>query len=127
MSSDAGGEGASVPVGWAVDDPVSLERFGGGGGVAEVQGCIALHVAQSVLARARVNAWRFAVNGQIKTVSERAEAIWVGVDLILQEVAQKREGGAVGSLRVGRYVNGGDNETTREVAANAQHGVLDVF
>ena len=47
--------------------------------------------------------------------------------MVLQEVAQQRESGAVGSLRVRCNVDGGNDEATGEVAADAEDGVLDVF
>ena len=98
VSGDTARKRGAVPVRRAVDDPIGMQRFRCRGGVAEVQRGIALHVAQCVLSGARVDAWDFAVDGQIKTVAERTEAIGVRVDLILQEVAHQREGGAVGSL-----------------------------
>ena len=127
MPGDAACERSPVPVCWTVDDPIGLECRCGRRGVAEVQGCVALHVAESILACAGVDAWNFVVDGQIKTVAERTKAIRVGVDLILQEVAQEREGAAVCSFGVGRHVDGGDDESAGVVAAHSKHSVLDVL
>ena len=104
-----------------------MERFRGRGGVAKVERCIALHVAERILAGARVNAWHFTVDGQIKAVSKGSEAVRIRVHLVLQEVAQQRERGAVGTFRVRCNVDGRNDEATGEVAADAEYGVLDVF
>ena len=106
MASDSSGEAAAVPVGWSINDPIGMKGFRGRGREAKVQRSIALHVAQSVLPSARVNAWNFAVDGQVQAVAQGSKAVWIRIDLVLQEVAQQWEGRTVRSFRVRGYVNG---------------------
>ena len=112
VAGDTTGKAAAVPVGRTVDDPVGLKRDGCVGFVAEGQRGRTLHVLELVFASARVNREFVAVDLQIQTVVEGTKTIRVGVDLVLEQVAQHREGRAVRSLGVGGHVDGRDDHTT---------------
>ena len=133
VPSDAAGKGAAIPAGRAINDPVGHKRYSGVSGVAKVQGCTALHVMDSILGRcAGISLWHFRVSGtsgdgDFKTSALNTEIVWVSSDIVFQEVAKEREGAAVGTLGMGRYVNGGDDEAAFLIAANSEDGVLDIF